>query len=102
MALPLPPPANVAPAGGKHVVSAVPGQGPRDLSDAVERHRQREAGLTDPPGVPAGGWPQTAGHDPDAPAGIEPSQPWTGDPISSATPSSYSAANSFHPRNPDY
>jgi hypothetical protein len=102
MSQPVPPQANTAPPGGKHVVSAVPSQGPRDLSDAVERHRQREAGLTEPPGAPPGGWPATAGQDPDAPAGIGPSRQMTGDPLTSATSSAYSSANSFHPKNPDY
>lgn len=82
-------PTPVPAGGGKAVPSAVPSQGPRDLSAAVARHRAREAGPTEPPGVPAGGWPATVGTDPDAPPGITPSDKWTGDPLTSATPDSF-------------
>ena len=84
------------PAGGKQVPSAVPSQGPRDLSGALARHRARLAGPTEPPGVPAGGWPATAGSDPDAPAGIQPSDKWTGDPMTSATPDAFTQGAAYN------
>lgn len=85
-------------AGGKHVPSAVPSQGPRDLSGALARHRAREAGPTEPPGVPAGGWPATVGADPDAPAGVQASDRWTGDPMTSATPDASSQGSAYSGR----
>jgi hypothetical protein len=81
---------NQAPPGGKHVVSAVP-DGPRDLSAALARHRAAPAGPT----VPPGGWPVTAGSDPDAPAGIASSDRWTGDPVTSASPAAYSQGSAY-------
>lgn len=86
---------------GAHVASSVAGQGPRDLSATLERHRKREAGPTQPPAAPQGGWPKTAGRDPDSPVGIEPSTPFTGDPLTSATPFAYTSGNQSHP-NPNY
>jgi hypothetical protein len=78
----------------KSVTSSVPGHTPRDLSQDLARHRDKmDAGPTQPPG----GWPQTTGRDPDAPQGVEPSNAWSGDPLSSATPQAFSSANSFHP-----
>jgi hypothetical protein len=51
-----------------HVPSAVPGRGPSDLSARLAAHRQRpDAGPTEP----AGGYPQTVGGNPGAPAGRE-------------------------------
>ena len=50
---------------GKHVPSLAPGRGPRDLSADLQRHRdQPDASVTTPPG----GYPQTVGGNPDAPA----------------------------------
>lgn len=88
-------------AGGAHVASSVSGQGPVDLSTALERHRQREAGPTQPPAAPPGNWPKTVGRDPDAPCGVEKSTPFTGDPLTSATPFAYTAGSQSHP-NPNY
>jgi hypothetical protein len=77
----------------KAVRSSAPDGRPRDLSSDLERHRDRlDAGPTQPPG----GWPQTTGRDPDAPAGVEPSSAWSGDPLSSATPQAYSSGSAFH------
>lgn len=92
-------PANQRQPGGKQVASAVAGQGPVDLSTAVARHRSKEAGPTEPQGAPPGGWPQTVGRDPDAPAGVEPVRPFSGDPLTSVTPFAYTAGS--HP-NPNY
>ena len=88
-------------AGGAQVASSVAGQGPTDLSTALERHRQREAGPTEPQGAPQGGWPATAGRDPDSPVGIEPSTPFTGDPMTSATPFAFTSSTQNHPQ-PNY
>lgn len=53
------------PADGAHVPSSVPGRGPQDLSAKLAEHRSRpDAGPT----VPPGGYPQTVGGNPDAPA----------------------------------
>lgn len=52
-------------APGKHVPSVVPGRGPSDLSGNLTAHRDRpDAGPT----RPAGGYPETVGGNPDAPA----------------------------------
>lgn len=53
-----------APAG-KAVVSSAPGAGPSDLSGDLARHRALpDAAVTAPPG----GFPETVGGNPDAPA----------------------------------
>lgn len=50
---------------GKEVPSIAPGAGPRDLSADLQRHRdQPDASVTRPPG----GYPETVGGNPDAPA----------------------------------
>lgn len=55
---------NQQPPGGKHVPSRAPGAGPRDLSGSLARHRQGgDARET----IPPGGYPETAGTNPDAP-----------------------------------
>ena len=82
-------PAGQAAGGGRSVPSAVPSQGPSDLSAAVARHRAREAGPTQPPGVPAGGWPATAGADPDGPSGVTPGQQWADAPVAPGGPGAF-------------
>jgi hypothetical protein len=52
-------------AGGKAVGSTAPGAGSRDMSGDLQRHRDRpDASVTCPPG----GYPQTVGGNPNAPA----------------------------------
>lgn len=81
-------PGDAVPAQGKHVPSIAPGAGPRDASGDLARHRDRaDAGPT----VPQGGYPETAGGNPDAPADRQVSdEPGTG--VATSGPGPYSAA----------
>lgn len=91
-------PGNQAPPDGKHVVSMAPG-GPRDLSASLARHRARSEGPTELPGQPPGGYPRTAGRDPDAPRGVPAQREPQGEVITSPSQNSSGAtSNTWHPR----
>jgi hypothetical protein len=76
---------------GKHVPSLAPGRGPRDLSADLQRHRdQPDASVTKPPG----GYPETVGGNPDAPADRQVSdEPDTGVAVSAPGPYSQATRN---------
>lgn len=84
------------PQPGKHVPSVVPGQGPTDLSAALDRHRSRtDAGPTEPPG----GYPQTVGVNPDAPEQRLMSDSAA---LTSPTPNASSSPTAFPPNGASY
>jgi hypothetical protein len=87
-------PGDAQPAQGKHVPSIVPGAGPRDASGDLARHRDRtDAGPT----VPPGGYPETVGGNPGAPADRQVSgEPDTGVATSGPGPYSTAAAGMAH------
>lgn len=76
--------------GGKHVPSTVPGQGPRDLSVDLQRHRDKpDASVTEPPG----GYPTTVGTNPNAPADRQVSDEGSG--VATSAPGAYSTATQW-------
>jgi len=90
--------ANTAPPAGRHVLSSVPGHGPSDLSGALARHRQRDAGPTEP----QGGYPTTAGNNPDAPADRQRSSDEMGQPVSAYENQAFTSSTAWHPSGSDY
>ena len=75
-----------------------PGDGPRDFSAAVQRHRDLpDAGPTQ---APPGGWQATVGSNPAAPAVRQASDDSTGD--GPAGPGAWSEATAFTPQGADY
>lgn len=84
----------------KHVPSSAPGPGPQDASADLQRHRGRpDAGPTHT--APPGGWPETAGSNPDAP--VDRQSSGTDDVGTGFTsPGAYSQATAFHPMGADY
>lgn len=75
---------------GKAVPSSVPGGGARDLAADLQRHRsQSDATVTCPPG----GYPQTVGGNPDAPADRQSSDDDSGGPV--LAPGPYSQATQW-------
>lgn len=82
----------------KAVPSMAPGAGPRDLSGDLARHRdQSDASVTCPPG----GYPQTVGGNPNAPADRQASdQDDTG--VATTSPGPYSTATQWHGMGANY
>ena len=76
---------------GKAVTSTAPGAGPRDLSADLQRHRdQPDATVTRPPG----GYPETVGGSPGAPADRKTSDDGMAG-IAVSAPGPYSMATRF-------
>ena len=77
-------------ADGKHVRSAAPGAGPRDLSGSLARQRDgNDAKVTEPPG----GWPAIVGGNPDRGAGrLQSDDAMTG--VATTSPGPYSLSTS--------